>query len=548
MLRRQIPLALPLSLYLSSAFIGALIAYDPAKSGYVLSFIVISVVLYCTVVFVQGQRDLLLWFVLLFIVLSAVLVVYFAIQHDWTESPLSNPLINRIGIRLRQALEPLPVQAPHPNNLAGILELALPLCFALAVHWVYTRQHRRATAALVIAFVLAIGILLSDSRGAWLALGTAAILALAWKGLQSFQRTSPSWKPFRSALGLVLVLCIALLALAALIVRFIGISEAANGFSTEIPRLSLYRQVLSLLRDYLFTGSGLGTFPMVYSTYALLGNVFILPHAHNILLQIWVEQGLLGVMAFVWLVVAFYVYVWRRREQLGWLARGGLIATTVMLLHGLVDAALWYSDWTRVLLFFPMALTVAGLGTVPVRVDHARIAVLTAVFGLVCIVIVGSPVAALWQANLGSLAQTQVELGQYEFPERLVEYTRRDADLTRAENYFRQALVLDRSNVTANQRLALIALARGNYAEALTRAETAYGQNANDAVTWQLLGDAYLASGQLDQAYVYWSKVDDAPSRLYEEMNVRYVPQRDRMRAEWTKTLADRIRVHSSAQ
>src|SRR5581483_5455193 len=128
----------------------------------------------------------------------------------------------------------------------------------------------------------------------------------------------------------------------------------------SIPRLDLYQQVWRLIQSYFFTGTGLGTFPMVYSTYALQQNVFILPHAHNMFLQIWVEQGLLGIVALIWLISAFYRRAWKTRRNWSWLTLGGLAATTVMLLHGLVDAALWYSDLTRPLFFVPLALTVAG--------------------------------------------------------------------------------------------------------------------------------------------------------------------------------------------
>ena len=249
------------------------------------------------------------------------------------------------------------------------------------------------------------------------------------------------------------------------------------------------------MQDYTFTGAGLGTFPMVYSTYVLLINVPYLPHAQNLFLQIWFEQGLLGMAALAWLLVTFYGWVWRRRSELNWLTMGGVAATTVMLLHGLTDAPFWYSKWSLLLLFMPMALAVAGQSVSGSRKGAERwqvspsapfpsgkaspiihfplpaiavSAVLIAALGLM-LAIGWKQVAARWYANLGSVAETGVELGSYSFPDHLVEYTRRlcgsDPPATspsagkgiadcasgsagrdgmdEAEGYFRQALAVE---------------------------------------------------------------------------------------------------------
>jgi O-antigen ligase len=542
-LRLQIPLGHPLILFLASAFFGALIGYSPAQSAYVLSLIVGSVALYCFIVLLEGAGAPLLWLVLLFLAVSAALVSHFAIQHDWVNSPHSIPLINRIGVRLNHWFPKLPIPALHPNNLAGILELALPLALALATHWLSERQHRKAIAVLGVALVLFVGMALSDSRGAWLGFAAAVALVLFARGAWWLRHTPQSWRYLVPlAIILVLIACIALVGPPAFAKPLAALTGRMGESANEIPRPVLYQQVAGLIRDYIFTGSGLGTFPMVYATYALLQNVFILPHAHNIFLQIWIEQGLLGITAFLWFILGFYAYVWRQRSRLEWLAFGGLIATTVMLVHGLVDAALWYSDLTRVLLFTPMALTLAGL-EFDARSNRPWIALAAGTSGVIILVLTWSPLSALWNANLGSLAQTRVELGQYKFPEQLVEYTRRDADLTLAEDFFRRALSLDDGNVTANQRLAMIALARGDYRGALGLAQTAYKRDANDPVTWQLLGDAYLGLGDPEQAYTYWSRIDGAPGRLREEAIVRYAPQRDWARAKWAEGLAERIQA-----
>jgi putative inorganic carbon (HCO3(-)) transporter len=94
----------------------------------------------------------------------------------------------------------------------------------------------------------------------------------------------------------------------------------------------------------------MGTFPEV--TRALYPNILLtvgdVPHAHNLFLQIAVDLGLPGLVA--WLVMAFGIlrcawHVYRAGlRQAGWLASlgAGLIAAqTALTIHGLVDAVTW---------------------------------------------------------------------------------------------------------------------------------------------------------------------------------------------------------------
>ena len=60
-------------------------------------------------------------------------------------------------------------------------------------------------------------------------------------------------------------------------------------------------------------------------------------------------------------------------------------------------------------------------------------------------------------------------------------------------------------------------------------------------MTWQLLGDAYLALGRLDDAYALWSRVNDAERKLQNEAWVRYEVNGDKVRAGWAGDLARRI-------
>jgi predicted Zn-dependent protease len=112
-------------------------------------------------------------------------------------------------------------------------------------------------------------------------------------------------------------------------------------------------------------------------------------------------------------------------------------------------------------------------------------------------------VAAPWWANLGALAQARVELAAYD-PDRWdtlsMDEVRRREDLRHAEGLLRRAIEAQPGNRTARQRLAAIALSRGEYEDALRHGSAAWEAGHRDGVTRLLLGDAFVATGQIERA------------------------------------------------
>jgi O-antigen ligase len=542
MSRANIPFALPLGLFLISALFGVVTAYAPVAALRDFVLIVCGAALYVMLIWKREDARFLVTAVALYVLGAAVLVLAFVAAQDATNHAVKLVALNSLDTFFGQLFPPLARFIGQPNSLAGIVAVALPLDIALAMH-VAQRRARNAVAALfLLALILILGLVLADSRGAWLAL---ALVGGVFGAGYAARRMQPQQTRlvFPSLLVLGLVVMLGAMQnqdlLSALVTRA-DFLAAAQG--DEVPRLILYAQVWRLIQDYFFTGSGLGTFPMVYSTYALQIHVYFLPHAHNIFLQIWMEQGLLGVIAFVWFGIGFYAWMWARRAEWNWLAIGGLAAASVMLLHGLVDASFWYTAVTRPLLLMPFAFALTGVCASYSWKRDLKIGAAIGAAVLIAIAVFGQAALTRWYANVASVMQTRVELGQYQFPNALVEYIRHDGDLTGTQAAFHQVLALDSGNVTANERLAMIELARGEYADALAHAQAASARDAANPVTWQLLGDAYLALGNQDAAYAYWSRLDNAANLLNVEAAIRYDRQGDSVRAAWARALARRIK------
>jgi O-antigen ligase len=103
-------------------------------------------------------------------------------------------------------------------------------------------------------------------------------------------------------------------------------------------RLSQWNETFSMLKDHWLLGAGLSGYPSVFEPYHLATHLEIFQYPHNILLNFWVEIGLLGLVAIVWLGYK----TWQQRTHPATLIP--LLALTHMLIHGLVDVPYFKND------------------------------------------------------------------------------------------------------------------------------------------------------------------------------------------------------------
>ncbi len=155
----------------------------------------------------------------------------------------------------------------------------------------------------------------------------------------------------------------------------------------------------------------------------------------------------------------------------------------------------------------------------------------------------GRTLAAAWQANLGALEQARRELNAYDqrhFDDPTIDLVRQRADLSAPLARFERALALRPGQATASQRLAAIALARGEYARARALMEACAAAGHADAPTRLLLGDAWVATGQPRPAAALVAGLPFAQSRLEGQAWSRY-HQRGQAAQEADANLAARL-------
>lgn len=464
--------------------------------------------------------------------LGAAVALAFAATHDWTAEPALWEPITRLGQAIQAPLPALTGGFINPNIAGGVIAPLLPLAVGLAVEAQQDRRFR--TWGLLTAGATALGLLLTTSRGAAVALaGTLTLAGLWWAAGRIFD-------PERRLTAFAGLTALVGSAAALLLVAVPWLRQGVLGSEAFLNRLRIFSQAALLVRDYPFTGSGLGIFPLVHSTYALLIHVPVLSHAHALPLNIAVEQGLVGAGVAIGILGGGYWLGLRalteRRAPQPILA-AGLASLAVMTLHGLVDDAL-YSSRGVFLLWAPAGLVVAASGGRGSRAAQRRpprnvwygVGLIAA--GLVLLLArFGRPLLAAGNANMGAVTQSLIELPIYGRHEGSLDQIRRRENMAPAEAYYRRALALNPEQATARTRLAQLALARGAYDEALAHAEAAWAAGHRDRVTRMMLSDALIAHGRVYRAAALVQNLERAEMRLEGQAHARYWKHEDWRRA-----------------
>jgi hypothetical protein len=292
---------------------------------------------------------------------------------------------------------------------------------------------------------------------------------------------------------------------------------------TFLRQFEFQRSSLLLARDYPLIGAGLDQFQMLYSTYVLLIHVGFMPHSHSLFLNVAIEQGLPGLLALIWIGGLLAVVVWRRvlwpKTTPATTADStpvGIVALSlvVILVHGTVDNALQGPG--ALFLFVPLAFAVPDVQEQQQSARQRRV---------LSVLLVGLPLALalLWPrgflslvySNLGAVHQSRAELSVYEWPTwPIQDAVRLKVDLSRSISEFERALALEPGNPTANRRLGMIELSLGEYEAALGHLEAAYTVEPENVTTRQLLGEALVANGRVDEGKALWSTVSNEQRQL----------------------------------
>ncbi len=243
------------------------------------------------------------------------------------------------------ALPGLDRLSTHPNQLAALITLFLPLVVSLLVaprpNWRWSRVGLGLVALLVAGILL-----LTQSRGGWIgaAAGLFALLAL-WAAVLP---PSPARRVLRLGVLMgVLVVVAGILWIGPQTLWELWLNPpqdtALGTLSTLGMRRELWPWAVTAIGDFPFTGVGLGAFrQVVFRLYPLpMWPDYDLGHAHNIFLQTALDTGLPGLIIYIAILFIAAAVAWRvaRRDRGFRPVSLGLLAGLVGLhVFGLADA------------------------------------------------------------------------------------------------------------------------------------------------------------------------------------------------------------------
>lgn len=249
-----------------------------------------------------------------------------------------------------------------PNTFATVINLLLLPLVALSV------TGRGGRAAFILSLWLFEGLLITGSRGGWVAFAAGIAFLLWYMGLPRGRAEGRPW--LRIGLGFACVYVLHTLVKSLVggvdLVDMIMADTLARGASF---RMEIFSVTLERIAEQPLAGYGANMFSPLFEMTkpASLDRPMSFPFAHNDYLQIWLEFGALGILGLLFVVAAALRALLRARatkEHGPALACGGAIAA--FLVHALVDFPLYVA--------IPELLFGAALGALSRRRgDDARI-------------------------------------------------------------------------------------------------------------------------------------------------------------------------------
>ena len=335
-------------------FIGALLygtlnSFTFAKSAQIfliyLAYVLFYFILINTITTPGKWRGLIVSFVLM-----ACLVAMYGVLQNFTgisstQSWVDSEMFTSIKTRVYSTFD-------NPNVLGEFLVIMIPTTIALI--WANKKQGHKLIYTFVVLMMCAC-IVFTWSRGAWLGVMLAVALFLLimdkrWAlaglvGLMMIPFVLGSNNPIAD--------------------RILSIGNTED--TSTAYRVSIWQGSINLIKDFWLSGIGLGSeaYSMVYPKYALAGANFAL-HSHNLFLQIWVEMGVIGIISFLALIVAFFKQAF---SMLVYRGRGRLLSTVVIaasagvlgyLFQGLTDNV-WYNYKMLLIFWIVLGLVSAGV-------------------------------------------------------------------------------------------------------------------------------------------------------------------------------------------
>lgn len=375
------PVDLPVAILVGMVGVGVWATYDLGVSFPKIAGVLYGVALaYAFANAVHTRRGLWIGVTGLALLGAGVIVLGY-LGTSWSSTaqmPVIRPWVEALQDRFPRQVSGVPraEEGFNTNQVAGTVALLLPLYVSLAVglmrsalvrakqrRWTHVFSHAGAAAALSGLFVAGgLLLLLSQSRGAI----TATALGL---GLWSaYQGRTGRWV---AGVGAVLVVILVLIIGPSRVAWALWGVEIVNADLSLQGRLEIWHRAWGVLRDHAATGIGFDTLvPIIHARYPTFyfDADADFTHAHNQLLQVGLDLGVPGLVAYLAMLMSYGWALLRvpgRAPGERALTHGLLFGVVGQMLFGLTDA-IALGQKPGLLFWFAI-----GLGLAVVRISDA---------------------------------------------------------------------------------------------------------------------------------------------------------------------------------
>jgi O-antigen ligase len=527
-------LVIPIALFIITAVIGVWAAYDQQAAINKLWVILGAFAVFASLV---SQPKANLGVVASLVgLLGVIIAIIFLLTNDWQSQSSDLDLIKRAGDWIMAIRPPVDQVFLTPNFAGGLLAILVPIPFAISIHFWHKKDLIKSILAVGMVIVILWGLFLTSSRGAWIALLGGAAMWMLWRF--SLYLAAKTNKPPLIIFGLLLLITILPLIwiISILPGGIVAITERIPGLPTGGSRYDLAVNTSKLIGDYPFTGGGLRSFPGQYSQYILVIPHFLFAYSHNFYLDVTFEQGIVGGLAIfgviigaAWMLMA-NVRPFSKISITSLLSGAVITSTFVLLLHGLVDDAL-YGD-----LGSPLLLLIPGFAVLMIKenqqifeedqeqasskpgnnigglVAKVRIPVILFFILLFGIIIFRKPIIASWYANMGAVDMAKWDLA--EWPQNQWDANPEVGRLESAQQQFVKAVSLDPNQRTAWHRSGLIAVQAREFDAAQDELTRAFQIDPEHRGIRKSLGYVLAWNGEFAQAALLLEGIGEARDEM----------------------------------
>jgi len=520
---------IPVAIFLVTAMVGVWAAYDQHAAFHKFLILLAGIIIFYALS--ASSPKARSWSYGLISITAALLAVYFLLSHNWNTQPADFEIVNQIGWSWMKIRVNLPTIFDNANIPAGILAVLLPIILIYIWQTSTSRHSVERAIGLISLLLVGMALFMSSSRAVWASLA-AGLSVWGWWVLAKKASHDQKWTSNQLFLsGLALVIGTGVFLLIGFSSQIFSLLQAMPGTASADSRAGLFSNSIDLVPDFWLTGGGLQSFAALYSQYILDIPFLYFRYAHNLFLDLIIEQGLFALVSFLAIFGLTIYYL--AREILNPHVTGaqqnlflGLLAAAIVLLgHGLFDDALYGIRGTPFLFVIPglvlgqayassneLAHAQGFTATSSVRSKTSAwmvpVVVLLLGIGLFAI----PTIRAAAQANLGAVEMAKLELINYPC-ENWIE-GRSMNSLMCSSNQFQAALAINPRQRTANHRMGLITMDRGDYVSAIKYLETAHQVDPTHPGIRKELGYAYVWSGDFESAYLLISNLPEAASEM----------------------------------